>query len=77
MGYPKLILADEPTGNLDSKNGDLVMALLDNLNKEGTTICMVTHDPRYANHASIKLNLLDGVILDDITLSDSTLQEAV
>ena len=77
VGKPSILLVDEPTGNLDSKNGDLVMALLDNLNKEGTTICMVTHDPRYANHASIKLNLLDGVILDDITLSDSTLQEAV
>ena len=77
VGKPSILLVDEPTGNLDSKNGDLVMALLDNLNKEGTTICMVTHDPRYANHASIRLNLLDGVILDDITLSDSTLQEAV
>lgn len=77
VGKPSILLVDEPTGNLDSKNGDLVMALLDNLNKEGTTICMVTHDTRYANHASIKLNLLDGVILDDITLSDSTLQEAV
>jgi putative ABC transport system ATP-binding protein len=77
VGKPSILLVDEPTGNLDSKNGDLVMALLDNLNREGTTICMVTHDPRYADHANIKLNLLDGVILDDITLNDSALQEAV
>jgi putative ABC transport system ATP-binding protein len=52
------------------------MALLDDLNKEGTTICMVTHDPRYADHAKIKLNLLDGIILDNIAL-ESALQEAV
>lgn len=76
VGKPSILLVDEPTGNLDSKNGDLVMALLDNLNKEGTTICMVTHDPRYADHAKIKLNLLDGIILDNIALT-STLQEAV
>jgi putative ABC transport system ATP-binding protein len=76
VGKPSILLVDEPTGNLDSKNGDLVMALLDNLNKEGTTICMVTHDPRYADHAKIKLNLLDGVILDNIAL-DSALQEVV
>jgi len=76
VGKPSILLVDEPTGNLDSKNGDLVMALLDNLNKEGTTICMVTHDPRYADHAKIKLNLLDGIILDNIALA-STLQEAV
>jgi putative ABC transport system ATP-binding protein len=68
VGKPSILLVDEPTGNLDSKNGDLVMALLDSLNKEGTTICMVTHDPRYADHAKIKLNLLDGVILDNIAL---------
>jgi len=71
VGKPSILLVDEPTGNLDSKNGDLVMALLDNLNKEGTTICMVTHDPRYADHAKIKLNLLDGVILDSITLQEA------
>ena len=76
VGKPNILLVDEPTGNLDSKNGDLVMALLDNLNKEGTTICMVTHDPRYADHAKIKLNLLDGVILDSISL-DSAMREAV
>jgi len=76
VGKPSILLVDEPTGNLDSKNGDLVMALLDSLNKEGTTICMVTHDPRYANHAKIKLNLLDGIILDNIAL-ESSLQEAI
>lgn len=80
VGKPSILLVDEPTGNLDSKNGDLVMALLDDLNKEGTTICMVTHDPRYADHAKIKLNLLDGIILENIAFdssSQSALQEAV
>ena len=54
---------DEPTGNLDSKNGDAVMDLLDELNKKGTTICMVTHDLRYAGRAKTQLKLLDGEIV--------------
>jgi putative ABC transport system ATP-binding protein len=59
-GQPSILLVDEPTGNLDSKNGDAVMDILNNLNKQGTTICMVTHDVRYAGHASKQINLLDG-----------------
>ena len=50
-GRPALLLADEPTGNLDSKNAEAVMALLEELHQEGATICMVTHDPRFAGHA--------------------------
>lgn len=60
---PAILLVDEPTGNLDSKAGDQVMDLLDSLNKSGTTICMVTHDPRYADMATTKVQLLDGMIL--------------
>jgi len=64
VGNPALLLVDEPTGNLDSKNGDAVMDMLQQLNSDGTTLCMVTHDPRYADMASRKLHLLDGRILD-------------
>jgi len=60
---PKLILADEPTGNLDSKNGDEVMNMLTELNKEGTTIVMVTHSPSHAKIAHRTINLLDGQIV--------------
>jgi putative ABC transport system ATP-binding protein len=62
-GGPILLLADEPTGNLDSANGDAVMALLVELHAEGATIIMVTHDPRYAHHAERTLHLLDGRIV--------------
>ncbi len=58
-----MLLVDEPTGNLDSKSGDQVMDVLERLNEAGTTICMVTHDPRYADMATIKVRLLDGTIL--------------
>jgi putative ABC transport system ATP-binding protein len=61
-GDPVILLADEPTGNLDSANGEAVMELLRNLNRSGATICMVTHDPRYANHASRTVHLFDGRI---------------
>ena len=58
-----ILLVDEPTGNLDSTNGDAVMALLADLNKQGTTICLVTHDTRYANQAQRQIHLLDGKIV--------------
>lgn len=63
VAEPAVLLVDEPTGNLDSKSGDQVMDVLDQLNKDGTTICMVTHDPRYADMARTKVQLLDGTIL--------------
>ena len=63
VANPAILLVDEPTGNLDSKSGDQVMAILAELNKNGTTICMVTHDPRYADMAKTQLKLLDGMIL--------------
>ena len=64
---PKLILADEPTGNLDSKNGEEVMILLEELNKEGTTIVMVTHSPSHAERAHRTIHLLDGnVVIENI-----------
>jgi putative ABC transport system ATP-binding protein len=62
---PAILLVDEPTGNLDSQSGDTVMAVLAELNKNGTTICMVTHDVRYADMAKIQLKLLDGQIVKD------------
>lgn len=62
---PKLILADEPTGNLDSKNGEEVMKLLEDLNKEGTTIVMVTHSPAHADRAHRTINLLDGQVVTE------------
>ncbi|MGK0304735.1 MAG: putative ABC transport system ATP-binding protein [Gammaproteobacteria bacterium] len=63
VANPAILLVDEPTGNLDSKSGDQVMDVLEKLNDSGTTICMVTHDPRYADLANIQLKLLDGSIL--------------
>ncbi len=60
---PKLILADEPTGNLDSKNGEEVMNMLEELNKEGTTIVMVTHSPAHAERAHRTINLFDGKVV--------------
>lgn len=63
VANPAVLLVDEPTGNLDSKSGDQIMALLEQLNQGGTTICMVTHDPRYADMASTKVQLLDGSVL--------------
>jgi putative ABC transport system ATP-binding protein len=64
-GNPKLILADEPTGNLDSKNAEAVMELLVKLHEEGATICMVTHDPRSASMAKRKIDILDGKVVGD------------
>jgi len=65
ISEPNLILADEPTGNLDSKNGEEVMALLTNLNKQGTTILMVTHSPAHAEYARRSINLFDGSVLTE------------
>ncbi|MCJ8270385.1 MAG: ATP-binding cassette domain-containing protein, partial [Psychrosphaera sp.] len=65
VGKPDLILVDEPTGNLDSKNGDQVMSLLEQLNKQGSTIVMVTHDSRYARCADRQIQLLDGQIVTE------------
>jgi putative ABC transport system ATP-binding protein len=62
-GRPLILLADEPTGNLDSKNGGAVMELLDELHRDGATICMVTHDPRYAHHAGRAIHMFDGQIV--------------
>ncbi len=64
-GNSGIMLVDEPTGNLDSKNGDAVMALLHELNKQGTTIVLVTHDPRYADMAQRNIQLRDGQIILD------------
>jgi putative ABC transport system ATP-binding protein len=63
-GDPLILLADEPTGNLDSKNGEAVMVLLTELHQQGATICMVTHDPRYADFADRTVHLFDGRIVD-------------
>jgi len=65
VGNPSIILADEPTGNLDSKNAEAVMELLDVLHSEGATICMVTHDPRSAKRADRNIDILDGQIIAD------------
>jgi putative ABC transport system ATP-binding protein len=65
VGQPSILLADEPTGNLDSKNGEAVMDLLRDLHREGSTICMVTHDPRFARMAERSIRLYDGRIVDE------------
>jgi len=64
VAQPAILLVDEPTGNLDSKSGDKVIEVLAELHKAGTTICMVTHDPRYADLAETKIQLLDGMVLE-------------
>src|SRR3989454_2886326 len=64
-GAPSILLADEPTGNLDSKNGEAVMELLRELHREGATICMVTHDPRFARHADRQVHLFGGRIVEE------------
>jgi putative ABC transport system ATP-binding protein len=65
VGDPLILLADEPTGNLDSKNGEAVMDLLTNLHSQGATICMVTHDPRYARYADRSIHLFDGRVVEE------------
>jgi putative ABC transport system ATP-binding protein len=65
VGRPLILLADEPTGNLDSRNGEAVMSLLGDLHRNGATICMVTHDNRYAAHADRAVHLFDGRVVDE------------
>ena len=64
-GQPLILLADEPTGNLDSVNGEAVMGLLQELHRGGATICMVTHDPRFAKHAERSIHLFDGRVVEE------------
>src|SRR5512146_2010205 len=64
-GSPSILLADEPTGNLDSHNAEAVMELLRELHREGATICMVTHDPRFARHAERGIHLFDGRVVEE------------
>ncbi|MCA9738748.1 MAG: ABC transporter ATP-binding protein [Gemmatimonadota bacterium] len=75
VGSPLILLADEPTGNLDSKNGEAVMDLLRSLHDEGSTICMVTHDPRYAEYAARSIHLFDGQIVEDIERPERAVRE--
>jgi len=70
-GSPAVLLADEPTGNLDSKNGDAVMELLHSLHKAGSTIVMVTHDNRFARHAERTIHVFDGRVVEEQVESDS------
>jgi putative ABC transport system ATP-binding protein len=84
VGNPSVLLADEPTGNLDSRNAESVMQLLDKLHAEGATICMVTHDSRLALRSNRKIDVLDGRVVADKTLtpravrmSDKSLEPAV
>ena len=65
VGQPLILMADEPTGNLDSKNGDAVMELMRELHQGGATICMVTHDQRFARHADRTIHLFDGTIVEE------------
>jgi putative ABC transport system ATP-binding protein len=65
VGKPSILLADEPTGNLDSRNSESVMELLEELHKEGATICMVTHDPRFARYAGRSIHLFDGRVVEE------------
>ena len=64
VGNPSLLLADEPTGNLDSANGEVVMELLRHLHEDGTAICVVTHDPRYEGYAERTIHMMDGQVVD-------------
>ena len=70
-GRPSILLADEPTGNLDSANGESVMSLLSELHKESATICVVTHDPRYARCAERSITLFDGRIVEEVVMAHS------
>src|SRR3954452_16957856 len=74
-GRPSILLADEPTGNLDSRNAEAVMELLRELHREGATIVMVTHDPRFAKHAQREVHLFDGKVVAEEEL-DKLMQDA-
>jgi putative ABC transport system ATP-binding protein len=76
VGKPLILLADEPTGNLDSKNGNAVMELLKELHGDGATICMVTHDPRYAHMADRSVHLFDGQIVSEDDAKRHQLEES-
>src|SRR5579859_3350501 len=75
-GKPSVLLADEPTGNLDSKNGEAVMDLLQSLHREGATICMVTHDARFAKHAERTIHLFDGKVVEETEAAQQTAEMA-
>src|SRR4051812_22225557 len=75
-GSPAILLADEPTGNLDSRNAEAVMDLLRDLHREGATICMVTHDPRFARHADRTIHLFDGQVVEENVASANVLRGA-
>src|SRR5437588_546012 len=72
VGRPLILLADEPTGNLDSQNGEAVIELLSELHRSGATICMVTHDQRYSKFADRTINLFDGRIVDEAAAGSAT-----
>jgi putative ABC transport system ATP-binding protein len=72
VGHPSILLADEPTGNLDSKNGEAVMELLRDLHRSGSTICMVTHDARFARHAQRTVHLFDGRVVEESAEAGAT-----
>ena len=73
VGSPSILLADEPTGNLDSGNAEAVMNLMGELHNEGATICMVTHDPRWGSYADRTINLFDGRVVEEDVLADTEL----
>jgi putative ABC transport system ATP-binding protein len=73
VGKPSVLLADEPTGNLDSKNGQAVMELLSELHRDGATVCMVTHDPRFADCARRSIHLFDGRVVEESTSGEGGL----
>jgi putative ABC transport system ATP-binding protein len=77
VGSPSILLADEPTGNLDSTNSEAVMELLDDLHAQGATICMVTHDPRWARHANRNIELFDGRVVSEEVLEETTVEPTV
>src|SRR5438874_3959060 len=72
-GKPLILLADEPTGNLDSANGEAVMELLRELHRNGATICIVTHDERYARHADRSIHLFDGRVVEETSTTTATI----